>query len=162
MRLVTHRSTRRAGGQRGFTLVELAVAVAIAVILLSVAAPSFSLALARLRVEGASQNLATDLQLARQEAVQRRANVSLTTAADGGSYTLTSGTVTIKTVTLSSGVAFTPDVVVTFEPLRGLANAAEIVGTASGTSSRLRLNTDVMGRVQICSPGGSFKAYTSC
>lgn len=72
---------------QGFTLVELMVAIALATILLSLSVPSFTQTLARLRVEGASQNLATDLQLARSEAVQRRAAVNLVTAADGASYT---------------------------------------------------------------------------
>lgn len=147
---------------QGFTLVELMVAIALATILLSLSVPSFTQTLARLRVEGASQNLATDLQLARSEAVQRRAAVNLTTAADGMTYTLTSGAVTIKTVALASGVSFTGNVTITFDPLRGLANAATLTSASTGTSAQIRIVTDVMGRVQMCSPGGGFKGYPTC
>lgn len=147
---------------RGFTLVELMVAIALATILLSLSVPSFTQTLARLRVEGASHNLATDLQFARAEAVQRRAAVNLVTAANGASYTLTSGASTLKTVTLASGVSFTGNVTISFDPLRGLANAATLTSASTGTSAQLRIATDVMGRVQMCSPGGAFKGYTPC
>lgn len=158
--------TRPAGQRRarahGFTLVDLMVVIALATILLGIAVPSFVQMLARMRIEGASQNLATDLQLARTEAVQRRATVSLATLADGSGYAITSGAATIKTVAFTGGVGFTGSVTVTFEPLRGLANAATLTGTSPRTDAQLRINSDVMGRVQMCSPGGSFRGYPSC
>lgn len=147
---------------RGFTLVELLVAMALAAVLLAVSVPSFSMLLAKMRVEGAANNLSTDLQLARSEALQRRANVSLATSSDGTSYTLTSGTTTLKTVSLGSGLSFTGSVTITFEPLRGLANAGTINTISSLSSGQLRIATDVMGRVQFCSPDGLFKGYPSC
>ena len=146
----------------GFTLVEMMVVVALAAIMLVVAVPSFSQMVARMRIEGASHNLATDLQLARSEAVQRRAAVSLATASDGTSYSLTSGGTTLKTVVLTSGISFSGNTTITFDPLRGMANAATLTGTASGTSSQLRVSSDAMGRVQMCSPDGSFKGYPTC
>lgn len=147
---------------RGFTLVELMVGIALAVILLSLSVPSFTQTFARMRVEGSSHNLATDLQLARSEALQRRVAVNLVTAADGASYTVASTLTTFKTVALPSGVSFTGGVTVTFDPLRGLANAATLTSASSGTSAQLRISSDVMGRVQMCSPAGGFKGYVSC
>lgn len=158
----TRPAGRRHARARGFTLVELMVVIALATILLGIAVPSFVQMLARMRIEGASQNLATDLQLARTEAVQRRATVSLATLADGSGYGITSGATTIKTVTFSGGVSFTGNVTITFEPLRGLATAATLTGTSPRTDAQLRINSDVMGRVQMCSPSGSFKGYTAC
>lgn len=153
---------RRQARARGFTLVEMMVAVALAVVLLAVGVSPFGQLVARMRIEGVGHNLATDLQLARTEAVQRRAPVLLTVAADGASYTLTSGANVIKTVALSGGAALTANVVITFEPLRGLANAAVMTVTVAGAAPQLRVSSDVMGRVQMCSPDGSFRGYPTC
>jgi len=148
--------------QRGFTLVEMMVVVAMAAILLAVAVPSFAEMVARMRLEGMVHNLATDLQLARAEAIQRRAVVNLVTTADGSGYSLTSGGTTIKTITFAAGVAFTGGVTVSFDPLRGLANAATLTSTSTITTAQLRVTSDVMGRVQMCSPSGGFKGYSTC
>jgi type IV fimbrial biogenesis protein FimT len=156
------RAAALARRQRGFTLVELMVVVALTAILLAVAVPSFSQLVAKMRIEGATNNLSTDLQLARTEAVQRRANVSLTTNADGSSYSITSGAITIKTVTFSGGLTFTGGVTITFEPLRGLANAATLTSSGPAGVGLLRISSDVMGRVQMCSPDGQFKGYGTC
>ena len=153
---------KRRPTHRGFTLVELMVGVALAAILLAVAAPSFREVTARMRVEGVAHNLATDLQLARTEAIQRRATVNLVTAADGASYSLTTGGNTIKTVPLSGGASLSASVTISFEALRGLANAAVLNTSVSGTSAQLRVSSDVMGRVQMCSPSGALKGYTAC
>ena len=53
-------------------------------------------------------------------------------------------------------------VTVTFEALRGLANAAVLNTSVSGTSAQLRVTSDAMGRVQMCSPSGALKGYTAC
>lgn len=65
-------------------------------------------------------------------------------------------------MTLASGVSFTGNVTIAFDPLRGLANAATLTGASTGTPAQIRIATDVMGRVQMCSPGGGFKGYTAC
>jgi type IV fimbrial biogenesis protein FimT len=139
---------------QGFTLIELMVTIALAAILLSVAVPSFSQLVAKMRVEGLANNLATDLQLARSEALQRRANVSLSTLGDGTGYTITTGTTTIKSVSFISGLTFTGGVTVT--------NAANLTSTSSYTSAQLRITTDALGRVQMCSPDRIFKGYAIC
>lgn len=81
---------------------------------------------------------------------------------EGASCTLTSGANTIKTVTLASGVSFAGNVTIAFDPLRGLANTATLTSASSGTPAQIRIATGVMGRVQMCSPGGGFKGYTAC
>jgi type IV fimbrial biogenesis protein FimT len=67
-------SARRAAG---LTLIELMVVVAIAVIILGLAAPSFSEYIVTQRLRSIHAQLATDLQLARSEAVARSAYVSV-------------------------------------------------------------------------------------
>lgn len=156
----------RAGPPRrlmaGLTLVEMAVAVSLAVILLAMAVPPFAQLLARMRLEGAGSNLSTDLQLARTEALQRRASVALATTADGTGYTLSVGGTTIKTMRFPTGVTFTASTTTTFEPLRGLANAASFTGAATPAVGQLRVSSDAMGRVQLCTPDGLLKGYPSC
>ena len=73
------RAPRRPSARRaaGLTLIELMVVVAIAVIILGLAAPSFSEYIVTQRLRSIHAQLATDLQLARSEAVARSAFVSV-------------------------------------------------------------------------------------
>jgi len=73
------RAPRRPSARRaaGLTLIELMVVVAIAVIILGLAAPSFSEYIVTQRLRSIHAQLATDLQLARSEAVARSAYVSV-------------------------------------------------------------------------------------
>jgi prepilin-type N-terminal cleavage/methylation domain-containing protein len=74
LRAPRRRSARQAAG---LTLIELMVVVAIAAIILALAAPSFSEYIVTQRVRSIHAQLATDLQLARSEAVARSAYVSV-------------------------------------------------------------------------------------
>jgi type IV fimbrial biogenesis protein FimT len=67
-------SARRAAG---LTLIELMVVVAISIVILGLAAPSFSEYIVTQRLRSIHAQLATDLQLARSEAVARSAYVSV-------------------------------------------------------------------------------------
>lgn len=74
LRALNRPSARRAAG---LTLIELMVVVAIAVIILGLAAPSFSEYIVTQRLRSIHAQVATDLQLARSEAVARSAFVSV-------------------------------------------------------------------------------------
>lgn len=150
--------------RRGFTLVELMVGIAVAGILLAAGAPSFTGMIARLRLEGALNELSVDLQYARSESVRERAAVALTVANDGATYAITTnaGATTLKTVTLPAAVTLTPGASVSFDSLRGMAATATFDGTSTNTAAALRANTTSMGRVQLCSPSASFGGYPSC
>ena len=148
--------------QRGFTLIELMVALAVAIVLMGVAVPSFFESTARARLQGAVNELAIDLQYARSQAVRERAAVALTVAADGASYTITDPTSTLKTVTLPRGVTLTANTTVSYDALRSLSAAALFDATVSGVSGGLRVNTNALGRVQLCSPSGAFGGYPTC
>lgn len=144
----------------GVTLVELMIAVSLISILLGLAVPSLTEVMAKMRLEGAVNNLATDLQFARSEALQHRTAVTLSTATSGTTYGISSAGTTVKTVN-PGGVTFTGDVAVTFDPLRGLANTAVFTVSAAGTGAQLRVSTNTLGRVQVCTPAG-FHGYPTC
>lgn len=124
--------------QHGFTIIELMVTVIIAGVLVTIAAPAFTDMLERRRLEGAANELVTDLNYAKSEAVQRNRNVMLRTDPAGtGCYTIavwtsgtgdcncaatprcTGGPTELKTVTLANGATVTSNVRFDFEPVRG-------------------------------------------
>ena len=174
---------------RGFTLIELMVVVALASVILTLSIPSFIGMLAKKRLEGVAQELGTDLQYARSEAVQRNAAVGM--VFDTGCYaiyvvgstdatnctTLGTGARELKTVQLSatSGAAvslgFTPGVsgaFVAFEPVRGTANdltGADKSGLVNVTSSagnwQLRAIVTRYGRMKTCSPNASVTGFSN-
>jgi len=153
---------------RGFTLVELLVSVAIAGVLLGVAVPSFQQTIARARLEGVANELAIDLQYTRSEAVRRRTTATIAVDAGGTFYTITylnqatNANVTLKTNNAPSGVTLAGSAPIVFDSLRGMANAATLDLTSSQTTAQLRVLTSPNGRVRMCTPGGSFKGYTTC
>ena len=147
---------------RGFTLIELMVALAVAGVLMGVAVPSFFESTARARLQGAINELAIDLQYARSEAVRERAPVSLTVAASGASYTIANASRTLKAVTLPSGVTLTADASVSYDALRGMAQAAVFNAAIAGVSGNLRVSTNAVGRVQVCTASPAFGGYAAC
>lgn len=153
---------------RGVTVVELMVVLAVTAILLMVTVPSFVGMLTRLRVEGTGNELSADLQYARTEALRRRAQVSLTTSGTG--YRITtpdpggSGTpLQLKGVVFADGVSIVEGTVaISYDAMRAMANAADMTLSAAAGSARLRVSTNIMGRVQMCSPGRTLPSYPSC
>ena len=69
------RATTRSVRARGFTLIELMVGVAILAVLAAIAGPNMGQFLSARRVEDVARRLGEDLNLARNEAVKRNANV---------------------------------------------------------------------------------------
>ncbi|MCB8745437.1 GspH/FimT family pseudopilin [Rhodoferax sp. U2-2l] len=148
---------------KGFTIVELIIGIAILGILVALAAPSFTESIARRRLDGIANELSTDLQFTRAEAISK--NTALTLVASATGYTVGS----VKTVTIDSSCSLssgeTLPLSVTFEPTRGMSTAANLVfiGVACSpqTTSTLRVNISTMGVINICSPNG-FGGYPSC
>lgn len=145
---------------RGFTAIELMVVVALIAVLLAVVVPSFQEQLARRKLEGAATELNTDIQFTRSQAVSRNAAVSLTTTTAG--YTVTDGTTTFKAVALDPSLSLTNGVTLTYDPMRGLANAITLDLSSSRTGVQMGVRTNAMGRARLCTPLGSFKGYTTC
>lgn len=150
----------------GFTVIELLMVLVLTAIVLVVVVPGFGDLLERRRVEGVATDLSTDLQYARSESISRRANVALATNADGLSYSI-SGLPITKTVTMPSGVTVTSSRTLTYTALRGIptetsSSDVSIDVTSTRTGGQVRLTVGFMGRVQMCSPNGTLKGYTSC
>ena len=145
----------------GFTMIELMVIIAIVGVLAAVAVPSFTESMARRRLEGAANELNADLQFAKSQAVSVNAAVSMVTSAHG--HTVSSASATFKTLALDSKITLTSPSTVTFEPYRDFANAAiAITLTHTQTAAQLQVKVDAMGRIQMCSPSGSFGGYVPC
>lgn len=176
--------------RRGFTLIEMIIVIALVSILLALAVPSFTGMLAKKRFQGVAEELGTDLQYARSEAVQRNAVVGIVfgtgcyaiyvvgTTGATNCTTLGTGAVALKTVQLSAtsgstvSLSFTPtvggNVSIQFEPLRGGAEDATgndksgLVNVSSSAGNwQLRAIVTRYGRMKTCSPNGSVTGYTS-
>lgn len=150
---------------RGLTLVELVVTLAIVAILAGLAAPGFKTYFANQRLKAAAGELATDLQFARLESVQRNAAVTIAFASTG--YTISAGGNPVKAVTLSGGsvVSGGASMSAVFDPVRAtatLTNGPDVTLVNSGTVNTLRVTLNTMGRVILCSPGGTMKGYDAC
>jgi type IV fimbrial biogenesis protein FimT len=165
----------------GFTVIELMVVIAVLAILLVVAAPSFMSTLAKRRLEGAAAELATDIQYARSEAVQRNAAVGVVFNTNcytlyvvgntnaTGCAALGTGATQLKAVQMSAGTSlnFVPVTAgiafIAFEPVRGMAIDAGAGTDRSGyvdvtsTSGNWQVRDLVIrvGRVKSCSPNGT-------
>jgi type IV fimbrial biogenesis protein FimT len=76
---------------QGFTLIELLTVVAVVAVLAGIAAPSLSAVVDSVRLNGASESLATDLRYGRTEAIKRGRRVVLCKSADGASCATSGG-----------------------------------------------------------------------
>jgi type IV fimbrial biogenesis protein FimT len=171
--------------QRGLTLVEACTTLAIASILVGTAAPSFIESFKKRVLEGSTGELATDLYLARREAVSRRQGVRVSfhavasgscmvihtgSTADcacdaGGAAQCTNGATLVKNSFLpaSRGVNVTANVAsIRFDPTYGTATPAGTLTIASASGPSVRHVVNVMGRLRTSSPGGSAQGHKVC
>ena len=131
---------------RGFSLAQMLITLVIIGIALAMATPKMSGILSRSAIEGALNQVATDITLARLRAVRAGSWASLNISSDGKSYTVTvdsAGTArTWKTTRLSTdypGVVLTPTSgAVKFDSRGVLASSTTtIVATRQGKTDSL-------------------------
>jgi type IV fimbrial biogenesis protein FimT len=156
------------------TLVEACIVIAILAITVSSAVPSFKRLIVRHQLQGAANQLATDIQFARAESVARNLplRLSVKTQAWGSCYFIHTGPADacrcespapavcdgeaqqIKTASMpaSDGVEFSANVPsVLFDPLHGTSTPAGTFKHIAG-GQEIRNIVNVMGRVRSCSP----------
>lgn len=166
-------------------MIELMIVVALVAIVLALAAPSFTTTMAKKRMEGVASELATDLQYARSEAVQRNAPVRVIVGSNCytihtvGSTDATScvalgtGATALKSVAVDAGsgtLAFVSNngkAFLEFDPVRGMAadaTGSDSSGHVTVSSGAWQLRADVtnLGRVKSCSPNSSIPGMPAC
>lgn len=145
--------------RRGFTLLETVVVLAIVGVILAVALPSYSNYTSNQRTLAAARTLRADLGVARQEAVTRRAPVTVSFATDdprcgAGAYVLSHSGGIIKRTCLPPAVEWAerPDDPLVFEST-GAPRATRTVSLRSVRTGRTHRVTATAGTGAVDSDG---------
>jgi type IV fimbrial biogenesis protein FimT len=177
-----NRPARRA---RGVSLIEACVTVSVLAIILGSVAPSFAQMRQRVEIEGIANQLETDIQFARSEAVARAQPLRVTFGSNGSDtcYMVHTGAAedcrcdesgraecvadvqALKTVHLpASGTVRTQSNArsMLFDGRRGTVSPSATVRVIGSDGRALHQVVNVMGRVRSCSPQGSVAGYRSC
>jgi type IV fimbrial biogenesis protein FimT len=171
--------------QRGLTLLELTIVVAITAIVAAAAAPSFAALVDARRLESAATRLATDIQLARSEAIARNRplRLSLFTGTGATCWIVHSGaaadcrcsdvagavcgdgarTITGVALANSERVSVAGNVAsIVFDPLHGTSTPTGTLRVVGARGSAVHHIVNVVGRVRSCSPEGAVPGYSRC
>jgi type IV fimbrial biogenesis protein FimT len=167
---------------RGFTLVELMIVVAITGIVVTTSMPSMGSLIDTHRIDGAASQMASDLQFARSEAVQRNQGVRVSFRPEAACYVIHTGAAgqcqcssgpttcegdaqAIKSVTLDTDqrVSLQSNVAsVLFDPRHGTATPTATLRIAGAQGRAVHQVVNVMGRVRSCSPQSAVSGYRAC
>ncbi|GAC1039902.1 Tfp pilus assembly protein FimT/FimU [Pseudomonas sp. No.117] len=148
---------------RGITLVELLVVIALVAIVASFAAPSFTGSLRSNRVTAALSELNGLFQYARAEALTRAASIAVARAGD--TWNVTSGSQTLRQVTLSGVTVATNTANVTLRANGTLnTNLVALLCADNQAAGAQKLLIDRTGRSRTPAQGKDEdgKALTQC
>lgn len=169
--------------QRGLTLVEAAVVAGVVAVVGAAAAPAMSGLLDTQRLHGFASELAADLQLARNEAIQRNQPVRLSLHAaaacyvvhtggaaacrcgDGGPAVCDAGTTQIRTVRWGASERIELQAnrtSILFDPQHGTASPAATLRVVGTDGRAIHHVVNLMGRVRSCAGLAPVPGYRAC
>lgn len=173
-------------GQRGFTLLELLVTVAILAIVLTIGVPSMATAIEKRKIIAAAEQIYSELQLARSEAISRSeslfmnivggaswavgvSNNGLCDPSDNVPACVLPDTANNNPITHRFTFSDHPDVTlattanqIAFQSQRGTATSADIDITSEGDVGYvMTVVVGALGQVDICSPDADPAKYVS-
>lgn len=172
--------------QRGFTLLELMATIAVLAIVLSLAVPSMRSAAEKRSTVAAAEEIYSQLQLARSEAIARSQAVFMNIA-DGAAWAIGVSNDAACDPSDNVPACVLPDVAnnnpithrftsidhpgmsvattsnqITFQSQRGVASAATIDITSTGNIGYvIRVAVAPLGQVSMCSPNADASKYVS-
>lgn len=177
---------RRHIGAFGLGMVETLAALGVIATLIALAVPAVRNAHERRRLEGQAAELATDIQVARSEAIARNKVVRISFGSDAGGtcYLLHTGDLgTCSCASEGNGQCLDPTstriknagfparlgvnlhanvAAMTFDPISGTTTPAGSIDLTSGDGSAIRQVVNIMGRTRTCSPQGRFTGHKTC
>jgi len=125
--------------EKGFTLIELMIAIALLGLLLAFAMPSYSIWIQNTRIRSAAESFVNGLQLARNEAVRRNANVEFVV-----------GTGSAWTVHCTATSPGCPDIAAIQKRSAGEGSSSSVTVTPSNGGT---IRFDSFGRMSFPVPG---------
>ncbi len=136
------KNTRPDASQVGFTLLETIIVFVLVGLVLAASVPAYRSYASSQRALTAARTLTSDLRVAQQEAVTRRADITVTfsnnalTCVSGASYEVSEGATTIKHVCLPRDVVWFPlPLALTWSPT-GVTDTAATLNVRSVVSGK--------------------------
>lgn len=169
--------------QHGLTLVEAAIAASVIAVAATAAVPGLGQLIDARRLAGFANQLASDLQLARHEAIVRNQPVRFSLQSAAGCYVVhtgstgqcscaaegaavcSGGAAQIRTVrwSLADHLALQSNSAsIVFDPQHGTASPAATLRVTGNDGRAIHHVVNLLGRVRSCAGLGSVPGYRAC